>query len=254
MSERIQVSLQRRLRRCLRQAFEATATATAVARRSRVARRAWPGWVGGGRRKPVLGGLAAASMPRTPPPTHPDQAHSTSRRRTARALGFQVERGVRSVFLRKTDLTPEAMQLLLLLFLLQSGVDAHGNCPWPGGWVAQGRKRHGWRARAYRDVFTAPPAPPTHPANLQKAAVRGKPQPRGAPPMAADRAQRLFPPESSNHALAHGLTTQLMTTLSPPGAGLSPRPPRYPVRPLRRLPGRRPDLRHARRHRGPRAL
>ena len=118
----------------------------------------------------------------------------------------------------------------------------------------RGCKRHGWRARAYRDVFTAPPAPPTHPANLQKAAVRGKPQPRGAPPMAADRAQRLFPPESSNHALAHGLTTQLMTTLSPPGAGLSPRPPRYPVRPLRRLPGRRPDLRHARRHRGPRAL
>ncbi|WP_175392813.1 hypothetical protein [Stenotrophomonas maltophilia] len=31
MSERIQVSLQRRLRRCLRQAFEATATATATA-------------------------------------------------------------------------------------------------------------------------------------------------------------------------------------------------------------------------------
>ncbi|MRI45288.1 hypothetical protein D5301_24145 [Stenotrophomonas sp. MH181796] len=84
-------------------------------------------------------------------------------------MGFQVERGVRSVFLRKTDLTPEAvwLLLLLLLFFLQSGVDAHGKCPWPGGWVAQGRKRHGWRARAYKDVFTAAPAQPTLPANPQ---------------------------------------------------------------------------------------
>ena len=84
----------------------------------------------------------------TPPPTHPCPAHSISRCRTARALGFQVERGVRSVFLRKTDLTPEAIRLLLLLFFLQSGVDAHGNCPWPGGWAAQGREPHGCGDRA----------------------------------------------------------------------------------------------------------
>ena len=102
-----------------------------------------------------------------PTPTRPAEA---SHRRTARALGFQVGRGVRSVFLRKTDLTPEALQLWLrsLLFFLQSGVDAQGNCPWPGGWAAQGRKRHGWRARAYRDVFTESPAQPTLPANPQQ--------------------------------------------------------------------------------------
>ncbi|MDH1793545.1 hypothetical protein N5D45_17160, partial [Stenotrophomonas sp. GD03819] len=44
MSERIQVSLQRRLRRCLRQAgFEATATATAAGRRWIVSK-----WLGRG--------------------------------------------------------------------------------------------------------------------------------------------------------------------------------------------------------------
>ena len=184
MSERIQVSLQRRLRRCLRQAgFEATATATALGRWSGVARRAGPGWVGGGRRKPVLGGLAAASMPRTPPPTHPCPAHSISRCRTARALGFQVERGVRSVFLRKTDLTPEAIRLLLLLFFLQSGVDAHGKCPWPGGWVAQGREPHGCGDRAYTDVLAAAPAQPTLPAQTKE--IRRSPRPpRGASPLA----------------------------------------------------------------------
>ncbi|GEM_PF-2055340 len=49
-----------------------------------------------------------------PTPTRPARA---SLRRTARALGFQVERGGRSVFLRKTDLTPEATRLLLFALL-----------------------------------------------------------------------------------------------------------------------------------------
>ena len=115
-----------------------------------------------------------------PTPTRPARA---SLRRPAKALGFQVERGVRSVFLRKTDLTPEVAWLLLFAFFLQSGVDAHGNCPWPGGWVAQGRKRHGWRARAYRDVFTASPARPTLLAQTKE--IRSSPRPlRGASPLA----------------------------------------------------------------------
>jgi len=36
------------------------------------------GWVRGGRREPVPGGLAAASMPRTPPRTHPAQPLTVS--------------------------------------------------------------------------------------------------------------------------------------------------------------------------------
>jgi hypothetical protein len=136
----------------------------------------------------------APSMAPTVPPAHPDPALPAFRCRTARALGFQVERGVRSVFLRKTDLTPDAVRLLLLLFFFQSGVDAHGKCPWPGGWVAQGCPRHGpeaclgrvgqdaqprscrvrrtvhtcKRRPAYRDVLAASPAQPILPACPQQ--------------------------------------------------------------------------------------
>ncbi|QBL42043.1 hypothetical protein MG068_16585 [Stenotrophomonas sp. ASS1] len=70
---------------------------------------------------------------------------------------------VRSVFLRKTDLTPMAVSanssrawarlykeraaklLLLLLFFFLPWVDAHGNRQRPGGWAGQGYPRHGWR-------------------------------------------------------------------------------------------------------------
>jgi len=31
-----------------------------------------------------------------------------------------------------------------------SAVDAHGTCPWPGGWVVQGREPHGPEARLGR--------------------------------------------------------------------------------------------------------
>ena len=43
-------------------------------------------------------------------------------------------------------------------------MDAAEICQRPEGWDAQGRKRHGWRARAYKDVFTASPGHPTPPA------------------------------------------------------------------------------------------
>src|SRR2546427_579505 len=59
----------------------------------------------------------APSMAPTVLPTHPGPALSALRCRTERALGFQVERGVRSVFLRKTDLTPEVTWLLFFAFL-----------------------------------------------------------------------------------------------------------------------------------------
>jgi hypothetical protein len=67
-----------------------------------------------------------------------------------------------------------------------------------------------------------------------------RPTTRGSADGRRPRAAR-SPPDSRNHALAHGLTTQLMTTLSLPGAGLSPRPPRYlrppPPSPSRATPG-----------------
>ncbi len=51
-------------------------------------------------------------------------------------------------------------------------VDAAGICQGPEGWDAQGRKRHGWRARAYRDVFTASPGHPTPPAQPMTRSTR----------------------------------------------------------------------------------
>ncbi len=157
LSERIQVSLQRRLRRCLRQAFEATATATA--------------------------------------------AHG--------GIGFPSGKRGQIRFPAETDLTPEATRLLLLLFFLQSGVDAHGKCPWPGGWVAQGREPHGLEAclgrvgqdaqprscRVRRTVHTSKRRPSlqgrtcsvpcaAHPPGQPAVAKRSPRPPRGASPLA----------------------------------------------------------------------
>ena len=65
---------------------------------------------GGGRRKPILGGLAAASMPRTPPPPAPSRLRQFSAICWNGSWGPAL--GVRSVFLRKTDLTPDLFRYL----------------------------------------------------------------------------------------------------------------------------------------------
>ncbi|SET21271.1 hypothetical protein SAMN05720615_10312 [Stenotrophomonas indicatrix] len=113
----------------------------------------------------------APSLAPTVPPPHPGPTLASSTVSDSKSVGFPIGERGRIRFPAETDPTPEAVRLLLLLFFLQSGVDAHGNCPWPGGWVAQGRKRHGWRARAYKDVFTASPAQPTLPANPQQPSI-----------------------------------------------------------------------------------
>ncbi len=62
------------------------------------------------------------------------------------AVRYRNTSGVRSVFLRKTDLTPRA-------------VPTDRRKLSKAGWVRlRGRERHGWRDRAYMDVFTASPA------------------------------------------------------------------------------------------------
>ncbi|MGF6462343.1 hypothetical protein ACVKU6_000876 [Stenotrophomonas sp. PvP086] len=84
-----------------------------------------------------------------PTPTRPARA---SLRRTARALGFQVEGGVRSVLLRKTDLTPEVTWLLsfALLSSIRGGrareVSVAGRVGCAGARAAWGRgmPRAGW--------------------------------------------------------------------------------------------------------------
>ena len=203
---------------------------------------------GGGRREPVPGGLAAASMPRTPPPPDPPRLRRISAICSGSTPCADAPRQCRPNEERSDRL------LLLILFCL-SWLAAAGTCPWPGGWAAQGRKRHGWRARAYRDVFTASPAQPTHPANPHKSAVSDQPPSHeGAPPLAADcapaRSARIPEPcacSRIDHAIDDNVVPTWRRTLSP--ASQVP-----PSGPSRRLPRRRPDLRHARRHRGPRAL
>ncbi len=103
----------------------------------------------GGRRKPVRGGWAAASMPRTPPNrTHPafdrfprsvDPCHAWMNLcRISKSIG------VRSVFQRKTDLAPGP-------HVVPGSVQpSPGNCQSWGGVGWQDRWRHGWRHRAPR--------------------------------------------------------------------------------------------------------
>ena len=98
LSERIQVSLQRRLRRCLRQAFEATATATATATAAH-------------------GGIGFPSGKRG-------------------QIRFPTEDG--------SDPGSNAAVALALLSSIRGG--RARKCPWPGGWVAQGREPHGLEA------------------------------------------------------------------------------------------------------------
>ncbi|GFF07661.1 hypothetical protein SM139_2756, partial [Stenotrophomonas maltophilia] len=105
------------------------------------------------------------------------------------------------------------------------------------------------------DVLAASPAQPTRPANPQKSAVSDPPQPRGGSadgrrPRAAPLSIRIPEPcacSRIDHAIDDNVVPTWRRTLSP--ASQVP-----PSGPTRRLPGRRPDLRHARRHRGPRAF
>ncbi len=54
---------------------------------------------------------------------------------------------------------------LLLIFFSLPWMDAHGTCPWPGRWAAQGREPHGCGDRAYMDVLAAAPAQSTCPTS-----------------------------------------------------------------------------------------
>ncbi len=69
---------------------------------------------------------------------------------------IEMKFGVRSVFLRKTDLTPR-------VFPTDRGqLSKAGRVRW------QGRERHGWRDRASMDGFTASPATGSPPPSLRK--------------------------------------------------------------------------------------
>ncbi|MGZ0028720.1 hypothetical protein, partial [Stenotrophomonas sp. S4] len=62
------------------------------------------------RRKPIHGGSMAPSMAPTVPSPHPGPTLSFFTASDSKSIGvIGLERGVRSLFLRKRDLTPEAV-------------------------------------------------------------------------------------------------------------------------------------------------
>ncbi len=176
----------------------------------------------GGRRKPVLGGLAAAcscalscahgktgvghraqparGMPRahagdTPaPPTHP--ALDRSLRLTHH--GKSQARAKAGRFAHKAEAASHPPLLLLLplpFFLIFPWcVPEAGNCPRSGGEAGQGREPHGCGDRAYMDVLAAPPALPPHPAKPMNPGFQRPTHPHhgGAPPFADLRRRRAF--------------------------------------------------------------
>ncbi|CAM0124951.1 hypothetical protein SMG44B_60110 [Stenotrophomonas maltophilia] len=160
----------------------------------------------GGRRKPILGGLAAASMPRTPPPRLPTRPLTVS---CGVHHGKSQTRAKAGRFARKAEPAsqPPLLLPLLLPFLLIFPwcVPEAGNCPRPGGEAGQGREPHGCGDRAYMDVLAAPPALPPHPAKPINRAFRDQPNPtteglRRSPTLAEDalfRARKKFPTDVS---------------------------------------------------------
>ena len=129
----------------------------------------------GGRRKYVPVGLAAAcscalscahgktgvGRPAQPARGMP-RAHGATvlQPHTARPRQFPMtdSRSTPCVDAERSD------PLRLLIFSFFSVVDAHGNCPWPGGMGLRGCPRHGCRGQASTDGFTASPANPSRPA------------------------------------------------------------------------------------------
>ncbi len=138
-----------------------------------------------GRRKPIHGGLVAASMRLTPrKPTVPRlrQVHGAvggCRPLVGTSVRYRMNHprmawiywhcdcwGGR--LLVGVDLgrhrASAASDPLLLFFISFPWLDAAGNCQRLGGVGLQDRWRHGWRHRAPRDGFTACPASPHRPA------------------------------------------------------------------------------------------
>ncbi len=125
----------------------------------------------GGRRKPVHGGLAAASMPRTPPRCPPARPLTGS---CAASHGRQNKKskakaGRCALQCLTSEISLVAGQWPALpgsIHAWRGSTADRGNLS-KAGWVRlRGRERHGWRDRAYKDVFTASPAtgptPPSH--------------------------------------------------------------------------------------------
>ncbi len=138
---------------------DATATATSTA----AAGYPWGGgavWVGRTRREPIHGGSMAPSMAPTVLPTHTAPPLTGSRgcwqvsTLVDTSVRYRNKTGVRSVFRRKTDLTPRDLP-------------ADRRKLSKAGWVRlRGREPHGCGDRAYMDVLAASPStgptPPTH--------------------------------------------------------------------------------------------
>jgi hypothetical protein len=154
------------------------------------------GWRGGsgcgGRREPVLGGLAAASMPRTPPQPHPprlrqfpamclggvlccwwvstlvdtvDPRHAWMGRswgcvtRHFTGVGFLAY----GCMERRRPSTEICVDRYSACFgagsrLRGANPPSQGNRRRRGRVRVRGRERHGWRDRAYMDVLAASPA------------------------------------------------------------------------------------------------
>ncbi len=138
---------------------DATATATSTA----AAGYPWDGgavWVGRTRREPIHGGSMAPSMAPTVLPTHTAPPLTGSRgcwqvsTLVDTSVRYRNKTGVRSVFRRKTDLTPRDLPADRRK-LSKAGWGRLWGCP-----------RHGCRGQAPMDGFTASPTtwptPPTH--------------------------------------------------------------------------------------------
>jgi hypothetical protein len=125
------------------------------------------GGTGEGRREPVHGGLAAASMPRTPSPapparplTHCGGPPATERKKKSKSKN-------RSHAPSSASRSDRSHPRIAWIDRVDQGrhlPTAAGNCRRWGGVGWQDRWRHGWRHRAPRDGFTACPASPHRPA------------------------------------------------------------------------------------------
>ena len=148
----------------------------------------------GGRRKPVHGGLAAASMPRTPPPRLPTRPWTVS---CGVHHGKSQTRAKAGRFARKAE--PASQPPLLLPLLLPFSLDlpvvvrlpesVWGRAGGVGGVSAAWMPRLSPHGRVH-----GVPANPTRPAHPQEPSFQRPTQPHhgGAPPFADSRRRRAF--------------------------------------------------------------
>ena len=138
------------------------------------------GWVRGGRREPIPGGLSAASMPRTPPriqPARPPTVSVCFQTTEKKSKAGSKRRSLRSVW-PGSDPFPQERAPTLLSIYVSTPTTALAFRPVIGnlsGWGGVGwrdRRRHGWRLRAYTDVLAARPATPHRPTSPQTSPSR----------------------------------------------------------------------------------